>query len=360
MLKCAALFSSLFILISAIAKPAFAEQLHNVIYCEIYDLNKNLIRAVPGTHCLFLNDGHYLSARGASLTFYSPNNLVVWQKRIHAHHQLNGTIDGQKFLVMSSEIKHVNKKGDVRFDTFHIMNRKGDIEKTFSLYEAQNQFDPLLWQKKLNLIYKFDWDLESYPQLKWEFSHANSFYEIPPNPTAKKNSAFAAGNFIININSLDISIILDSHLKKVLWFANHPRAEFENIHDMQVLPNGHLLFFRNNNTSFLNNNPSSGGVFSSIEEFDPVKKVSAWVYKKKPQNLFFTEYCGGAQLLDNGHILFNDLTKPFSFAIEITRSGTEIWRHELYDKIGDKKVARSFQQVKRYDLTSFLKNNRGL
>src|SRR3989344_8851159 len=49
----------------------------------------------------------------------------------------------------------------------------------------------------------------------WELMHVNSFYEIPPNANSTRDSAFAAGNYIVNDPWLTRILVFDRDLKRI-------------------------------------------------------------------------------------------------------------------------------------------------
>lgn len=340
-------------LLLAICLSAGAAESHNVIHCRIYDMSGKLVRLLPGMLCAFFEDGSFASGilfnKKPTLTFYDSNLKVLWQKPVHVHHQINPSIDKKRVLVISSEIRdYLGKK--VRFDVLKVFSRQGVLLNEWSLFDHRSKLIEWLNWAPYRLM-PFSWDIGSYPKVKWEFSHVNSFYEIPQNEGVKANPAFAAGNFIVNASYLNLILVLDSNLKKVLWRTSYPHAGERSIHDVQVVKNGNLLIY---------NNYSGGTKTSSLDEWNPHTGELIWSFKENPPTKFFADKMGGVQILENGNILFSDWTGGGK-GIEIKRSGEEVWRMPFPGETNlSLPVPRALQQIKRFDLSEFLKNNPGV
>lgn len=319
-----------------------ADELHNVIGCRIFSADMNLIRSYAGQTCLFFADGRFLSSNKRELKFFDANMNLLWSKTLHVHHQLNPSNDGKAVLVMSSEVKSLPIKGvpaDVRMDRLVVFDRNGKEVKNFSFFNHRAAFERLLEDRGGIETFGFDWDKDIYPDLKWEQSHANSFYEIPIG-TKSSISAFRAGNYIVNANDLGLVFILDRQLKNILWhdFLG-PKARL--VHDAQVLKNGNILLYRNSEPKRWK---------STLEEYDPVLRKIVWQYPQSAKPSFYSQYGGGVQLLENGNILFNILGKD-NWVVEVDRSGTTVSRFPVPD---------FFLQVKRLHLGKFLALNPGI
>jgi hypothetical protein len=139
--------------------------------------------------------------------------------------------------------------------------------------------------------------------------------------------------------------IVDHEMKRVLWGKSLEELHAETTHDVQVLPNGHLLYFRNSA-------PKELGIesWSSLVEYDAASDQIVWSWEGSPPESFFSPVRGGVQALSNGNILFNNVTTGVSS--EITRSGQIVWTWAPLQEMG-----RAAQQIKRNDLSSFLASN---
>lgn len=329
-------------------------QIHNVIDCQIFDMKGETLRRFPGEFCLFLDDGRFLSAQKSKLLLYDQNGRVVWQKDIYPHHQMNLTLDGGSVLVIGSESRINKKSGEqtsasrFRSDVLYQIDLSGKVIKKFRIYDYSQSFPKERWRNALNRRYPLIWSKSTYPGITWEFSHTNSFYEIPDNQLAQRNPAFKKGNFILNDISLMLVFILDSDLKKVLWHSPLIQDEWNMFHDIQVVPGSDRLLVYDNGT------PSRK--FSRLIEIDPLSGKLYWEYKADPVSKFYMEKRGGIQVLANGNVLFNDFMDG-PRGIEIKKDGTIVW--QLKPAPQDQE-SRAFQQIKRYNLSSFLERNKSL
>lgn len=336
--------------------PALASAAsHYLLECEIYNSALTLVRRLPGEFCSPNSDGSFLSATGENLTFYANDGRQIWKKKIHAHHEIARTQNGQDYLVMSSELRPVKSKNDelVRFDVLYIINRQGEILRKFSYIDNKEQFRSDLWQKAERGIYEFNWSRGTFVGLKWEFSHTNSFYEIPKQKKVSMLDAFREGNFIVNSNGFGVIFILNREMTKVLWQDSYFRPPSRNLHDIVPLSNGHIMVYNNDSDGF-------GKKISSIDEYDPVQKKIIWTYRRKPGTAFFKQYGGGVQVLENDDVQFNDVDlEGHNVLVRIDRQGRELERKRL-SRPNHGESEKWIQQIKRYDASEFLRNNKSL
>lgn len=366
---------TILILITALMRGAWAIPDHNVIGCGIYDSHGKAIRVSPGKRCLFFPDGGFISTDGVSVTRYGPNLDILWHVKSHNHHLVRPMSD-QDFLIGGSDVRFFLGK-ITRFDVLQKWNRNGKIVRSFNFYDHLADLraaDPTI---ELNHVVNFDWDADNLPGVEREFSHLNSAYEIPENPTAGVIPAFRKGNIIVNVNIVSRVFILDKDLRQILWTLKYMKGQ-SNVHDVQVLPNGHLLVYNNSRSNWPCLLPKIGescdssqagveweswikfvGVpYSSIEEYDSVGKKIVWEYHADPPSSFYAYQSGGVQILPNRDILFNDPIRAEAY--EIDRSGKTKWAMSSPWREPVTGSGVMFQEIKRHDLTQFLKNNHGI
>ncbi len=328
---------------------------HYLLECEIYNSELTLVRRLPGEFCSFNADGSFMSATGENLMFYAKDGRQVWKKKIHAHHEIGRTQNGEDYLVMSSELRPVQSKNNelVRFDVLYIINRNGEILKKFSYFDNREQFRPDLWQKAERGIYEFNWSKSAFAGLKWEFSHTNSFYEIPKQEKVNALEAFREGNFIVNSNGFGVIFILNKEMTKVLWQDSYFRPPSRNLHDIVPLSNGRFMVFNNDSDGF-------GKKVSSIDEYDPVRRKIVWTFRRNPATDFFKQYGGGVQVMKNDDVQFNDVDRDGrNVLIRINRRGRELER-KIFSGGSRGESVQWVQQIKYHDVGEFLRNNRSL
>ncbi len=184
----------------------------------------------------------------------------------------------------------------------------------------------------------------------YEYMHMNSFYEIPPNRS--KHPAFKAGNYIVNSVLPHAIFVFDRELKKILWTKRFPGGDDKVfLHDVQVEPSGKLLIYSNRG-------PLNNFLHSTIEEYDPVTDSARVLYRGNPPSDFDAPTAGGVQRLSNGQLLIFHRTKGCEAAV-INRAGQVIKRIPV-DPISKNPGYNCYQQINAYDLSSFLKNHKGL
>ena len=120
--------------------------------------------------------------------------------------------------MLTSEQK-IYREIKTRFDRLIKINKKGDIIGSFSLYDHQDELLNFL-NKKSFTIYQYTWDKENLNLGSAEISHANSFYEIQKNTNSDLYPELKAGNFFVNINILNLFIIIDPTMTKIIKMIN--------------------------------------------------------------------------------------------------------------------------------------------
>jgi hypothetical protein len=330
---------------------AAPKELHHVIECSIYNQNGELLQRFPGALCVFLPDGSYVSAHHAdhSLMRVSRDGLPLWRQTVQVHHQMNLDASGKRLLLLTSSVhRHLGKK--MRFDAVEMRDLDGKLLARFDSFDQREHLLKLSGKPR-----DFFWrdDSGTLPGVHYEFSHANSIYEISENAAAATIPAFAKGGFILNVNALGLVVILDRDLKKILWSLkrqpNH--SGVSNWHDVQVTAAGRLLIYDNYAFDPL----EKTGFHSAIVEYDPLKNTYQTLYQKPG---FAAENFGGVQRVGD-HLLISDMSEGGK-AFELDKSGRVLWSMN-YPVINPQTgKPHSFQQIKRTDLSGFLGHNRGI
>jgi len=321
--------------------------------CSILDVNGKLLRSFSGEFCRYFPDGKVLLSHGTTgLALYDSEMKLLWERKMHVHHMLRETND-HKLLVLSSSV-HLFRNVMTRFDKIYKFDMNGNVEGSFDFFANVHDLEnanPLLLARGLG---PYEWDHVALPEVHWEYSHANSVFEIPLSPAAKSIPAFQAGNIIVNVSSANYILILDKDLKKILYsFTYLPNFDGDLVtHDVQVLKNGHLLVY-------VNNRQIGNNYVSTLEEFDQVEKKLVWQFHPKRSAVFNSKFSGGVQILDDGNILYSDTTRGGE-VVEINRQGQELMRWSV--PWVDPKTSKplGLQEAKQLDLSQFLQHNRGI
>lgn len=302
--------------------------------CYVLSMKDNLISNFPGKFCVFFDDGSFVSASDTHLRFITKDNEVKWEIPGYFHHQLNLSIDGTKILALGSRTFPIKNNGMFRSDRIMIIDLAGKI-----LHEVDSE--QVLKETGVRWL---TW--ETTPAFREitgagiEMSHFNSFYEIPRNP----NPAFRSGDFIVNGHSQGMFVI-SSDFKTYKQLPPLRIAYSHNTHDVQVNSRGNLLVFVNRHTVRLLENS-----FSTVNEYDPRTQKSVFEFSATPRELFYSEFCGGVQALDEQHLLISDqLAGTYVYSLKQKKILSAIRKaHKLND------TPNQVQQVKSVDLSKFL------
>lgn len=321
--------------------PTRDQETHNIIGCTIYDMKGRVLWRLNFERCIFYEDGSVVAANSKKIIFYNKSLETVWEQPISSHHQLNR--DGDEILVLSEANERYQGKV-VRFDILYIFHRSGALLKSFELSK-----NAATWDRAGEALWVMESDAEEN-KAQYEFSHLNSFYKIHKNMSAKQLSAFQEGNYIVNDNCSGRFYIFDSSLQNILWFGDHPRTSDSrhNSHDAQVLPNGNILFYAN----WVDQKKES-----AIMEYDPRNKKLLRISPEESAKPFFMDVRGGVQLLKSGHYLLNSSNDGLKAHEFEPKKWEEVWKMESFENEDGKEF---FQQIKRDNLTQFLKKNKGL
>jgi hypothetical protein len=310
--------------------------------CLILDPSGNLLWSYPSELCVFLPDGRFISGGRTGIELHSPDLKVVWHRDIIVHHMLSLAANGD-ILALTTEGKIV---GDYRpgFETVLEVNRdQQELRQTPTvpkhlLREKFGVDKPIRLDMNGNLLFEHSFFSDEQYPLKvlafiheknllelfpLEATHMNSIYEIPPNDSPLQ--AFRAGNILANDCRQRMIFILDAHLENILWRIPYEALGYGVVHDVRVLPNGHLLLFKNF---------TYPGGDSSLEEVDPIRRLSAWRYFDPVPGAFRVQKQGSVQLLHNNQILFSFSNGKTSRAKLINRDGEIIWQVDLSQHTG--------------------------
>lgn len=329
--------------------------IHNIIECNIVDMSGKIIKNFGTSRCIFQPDGSVIAGSYNKLVFYNHKMMKKWERKINTHHQLNLSADSKQILVMSSSV-HKIKNENIRFDSFIVYDFDGNIIKQSDFFDHKAELLSITAPDKRQLFPIGASMKKHAPGANMEFSHANSFYEIGENALGEKHSAFKKGNYIININLLGLVIIMDSHLKKILW--SMPQYTHKDLrpswHDVSVLKSGSLLIY-NNNSFVINQKPGS-----TLDEVNPITGKKKILYQVVSPSPFYSEHSGGIQVLPNENLLINTVT-PYGRAIEIdAKTKKVVW--SMDNPVIDASTGKPemYQQIRRLDLHLFLEKNQGL
>ncbi len=272
----------------------FLQTMHLINGCQLFSITGEVAARFPGTICIFLEDGSFVSASDTHIRYFSKDDEVLWEHPGHFHHQVNLSPDRQRILALSSDFE-----GATRQDKFLVLDLKGRV-----LFSQTSL--PILRQAKVSpLRYNIRVPIG---KVDLEVSHFNSFYEIPKLTTKGLPDYLREGNLILN--SLELGVfILTPDLKKVLFHTTFPNSQLHRVHDVQVTGNGNFFYF--NNLVFAGQAayvPVAGSIFSN--NYSAVHEVRPRTYKvvrsfqAQPKETFYSWISSNAQQLTEDLWLF--------------------------------------------------------
>jgi hypothetical protein len=252
---------------------------------------------------LFENGDLLAIFEGLGMIRLDRNSRLLWKSGFNQHHDIAVDENGDIYVLtrQSKVIPRINERKPVIEDSITIMSPTGRPLLSISLIEALERFpdNALYWNRA--------------KQRKGDIFHTNSL-EILDGSAAHKNPAFAKGNLLVSMRSLDAVFIVDPITEQVVWGY---RKDFVEPHDPQVLPNGNLLVFDNMGGS------SKRGRSRMLEYRLPSMNL-VWTYEGTPKARFFTRGCGMAQRLPNQNTLITETDNGRAF--EVTPEGEIVWQ----------------------------------
>lgn len=263
------------------------EKYHLVSDCKIFDSNGVILKKFPGYLCQFFEDGSLASVSPSGLTYMNKNSEVIWKIPGEFHHKLNLSSDGKKILALAQEVITHNKK-QYRVDKFLVISLEGKILHQVLSHEILRQLkvpeNPRIIKGEI--------------VASEELTHFNSFYEIPTLTEKNTPAYLQAGSYVVNSRD-DGLFIISSDLQKGLFYTKLAQAHSHQVHDVQILENGHALAFVN-----MTYDSSPNNRMSAIHEIDLGTGKSIYEFMASPKAIFYSAVGGCVQKLDEEHLLF--------------------------------------------------------
>jgi hypothetical protein len=282
--------------------------------CSIYQFPNTIIYKFPAWMCIFTPDNKIFSLhyKESKLEKHTIKGELIWSRPMPIHHELELTHDHKKILTLSEKIQNIKGK-KIRFDSLKVLNEEGVELFSWDTFKHLNELKKILTKEKKSLTLIKDSYNERYGNI-FEYTHLNSIKEIPENLSYPKLEFMKPGNFVVNMNCFGFMLFFDPELKSILGTIHYQPETICNSHDLQVQPNGKIVYFRN-----FKNKPGDG---ASIIEFDPISKTTTLELNLKSELPYQSNSLGSVQLLSNDHFLVADrgLSKSTSVA-EIDRRG---------------------------------------
>lgn len=254
-----------------------------------------------------LPDGGLLGIyEGQGLVRIDRDSRLVWAYPGHAHHDLEVLPDGTIYvLTRKAEIlPSIDPEEPVLDDYITVLGPDGRERRRISIVRAlqRSPYTALL----------------DDPNDLGDFLHTNTL-EILDGRLAGRIPAFARGNVLISMASIDTIAVVDMKKESVVWAM---RGLWDFQHAPTVLENGRLLVF---------DNQGDHG-YSRVFEIDPVTQEIPWLYSGAVHGLY-SETCGTEQRLPNGNTLITESDN--GRALEVTAEGETVWEYYTPYRAGD-------------------------
>ena len=255
-----------------------------------------------------IHDGHALVRIGADST-------VLWSSPVEAHHDL--FVHGGQIVVLTRGrrlVPEVNPREAIVDDRVAIFDLDGRLLRDFSLWDA---FARSEWGSLLGRLTTRVGDV----------MHSNTIERLDGRSSAI-HPAFRAGNWLLCLRDLDLVVVLDPQLERLVWLSSGPDAAgpgqpWRGPHDPTVTLNGTLLVF---------DNLGREGDSRLVElEVAQGQIVSTWA----PENSmdFSSLFCGALDCLANGNVLVTESCRGRAF--ELTPSGEIVWEYVSPRRAGE-------------------------
>ena len=270
------------------------------------------VRLLPNGDLLAIWDG-------AGLVKVDRDSRVLWKQWNGAHHDLDLGPDGDIYVIAREAhiMRRVNPRGPVVEDFVLVLDREGREKSRVSLIEAFERSER----------YRRIWDERVTRDA--DVLHTNTI-ELLDGRLADRLPAFARGNVLVSMRSLDAIAVVDLAERRVVWAA---KGEWKAQHEPTVLEDGHLLLFDN----------AGRRGSSAVLELEPVTMSTVWEYRGTDAAPFFSSTCGTAQRLAGGNTLITESDSGRAF--ETTPGKEIVWEYLSPHRAGpgDRLVATLFE-----------------
>jgi hypothetical protein len=268
------------------------------------------------------------------------HSRILWRFTAPVHHDLDVDERGRIFTLLrrAHRVERIDKEEPILEDFVAILDSEGNQLEEISILEALERSS--YW----NLL-KVRAPAGGILHTKGDLFHTNTV-TVLDGRNASRLRAFAKGNLLLAMRSLDLVAVLDPRKREVVWGLT---GMWIRPHEPVLLDNGRLLIFDNAGWT------RGGGPLSRALELDPRTQEIRWSYTGPPD--FHSTICGLVQRLSNGNTLITVSTE--GRVIEVTPEGRVVWEflnpHSAVVQ-GQERVATVFEMVRlpRASVAAFL------
>ena len=200
----------------------------------------------------------------------------------------------------------INLEKNTNEDTIVKLNQTGEIIDQYPVVDMLRQSD---YKDIMPYI---------YDEGKGDYTHLNALDIVEAGVNTA--SYMAAGDILALIRNIDTLVVIDPVQKAIKWAGQMP---VHMPHDIDVLPNGHLLLYDNQG------HMGAEG-YSRLVEFDPESLGVEWQYVGSKEAPFESEFWGFQQRLDNGNTF--TVVPNKARLLEVDSAGEIVMEYYLHER----------------------------
>jgi hypothetical protein len=144
---------------------------------------------------------------------------------------------------------------------------------------------------------------------------------------------FSAGDILVSLRKFSLVLVVDAKTERVKWHFQHPLIHQ---HDPDFESDGRIVIFDNHDD--LTADGSRGGR-TQILRVDPASNTFERIYPAErypydDSRIFYTQFGGKHQLLENGNRLITEAMAGRVF--EVSSAGETVWNWVVESRDGDR------------------------
>jgi len=246
---------------------------------------------------------------GLGVVKIDKDSKLLWSSPVPAHHDLEVQPSGDIYVLTRAArmIPRIHPSAPILEDFISVLGPDGAEKQRVSLLEAfeNSPHRDLIFEGK---------------RKEGDLFHTNTVTVLDGRIEAK-SPPFAKGRVLTSMNALGVVAVVDLPSRSIVWVRKTPPV---GQHDPQILANGNLLLFENNQRSG----------HSRVVEIDPVDFDVRWSYGGSDEQPLFSGFLGAVQRLPNGNTLITE--SDAGRALEVTPKGEIVWQFHNPRRGGDR------------------------
>jgi len=246
---------------------------------------------------------------GLGVVKIDKDSKPLWSSPLQAHHDLEVQPNGDIYVLtrVAHMIPRIHPSAPILEDFISVLGPDGAEKQRISLLEAfeNSPHRDLIFEGK---------------RKQGDLFHTNTITALDGRIEAT-SPPFAKGRILTSMNALGVIAVVDLPSRSIVWVRKTPPV---GQHDPQILANGNLLLFENNEDSG----------HSQVVEIDPVDFGVRWSYGGSDEQPLYSKFLGAVQRLPNGNTLITE--SDAGRALEVTPKGEIVWQFHNPQRGGDR------------------------